>query len=180
MKFEELYEKYLDGTATEEEREYVEGEIEKARKLNDILDRQDARRVIEPVEEDEVKKAQKAFNFKALIRTVVVVTVVFLLMAGGVLGGVFGTAAVSAKEAIKISREEASEIAKNHVVNNLGVTVEVRVVEINSDIQVEFNLKKSYYEYDVDLVDANGFEYELIVNSIDGSVVVDDIDRDND
>ena len=89
MKFEELYEKYLDGTATEEEREYVEGEIEKARKLNDILDRQDARRVIEPVEEDEVKKAQKAFNFKALIRTVVVVTVVFLLMAGGVLGGVF-------------------------------------------------------------------------------------------
>ena len=38
MNFEELYEKYINGTATEEERAYVEAEIQKARRLTQLID----------------------------------------------------------------------------------------------------------------------------------------------
>ena len=48
MSFETLYEKYMNGTASEEERVYVEEEIAKARKLGEIL---------EAAEKDKAKSA---------------------------------------------------------------------------------------------------------------------------
>ena len=80
LNFDELYEKYRNGNATDEERAYVEAEISKARRLAQIIDDQDNKRVIEPVEQEQIKKSVSGFMRHTRIRIALIVTAILLLL----------------------------------------------------------------------------------------------------
>ena len=63
MDFEKAYEKYKDGVANEEEIVFVEQELEKARKMTEIIDAYEYKKAIsDDVDEAKIKKAQKKYE----------------------------------------------------------------------------------------------------------------------
>ena len=65
MDFEKAYEKYKDGVANEEEIVFVEQELEKARKMTEIIDAYEYKKAIsDDVDEAKIKKAQKKYAKK--------------------------------------------------------------------------------------------------------------------
>lgn len=179
MNFDELYEKYQRGEATEEEKNYVEGEIAKARKLAAIIDAADAKRVIEPAERETVKKAKKAFTVRATVRTVLIAVILLLLAAVAVTGSVFGVATHYAKTNAVVTREQAVELAKKYVAEyDTGIT-HLTLSEVDRELIWDGGLKKAYYEYEIELErSGNGrlVEYELLVDARTGAVTLTDVD----
>ena len=113
MNFEAIYQKYKDGTATDEERAFIDSEIEKARKISSILDPQEPPELNE-VEAETVKKAKKAFNLRSTLRTVVITVSCIAILAVLAFGAIFGTAYISANNAKNLSQEEAVDAAKSN------------------------------------------------------------------
>ncbi len=177
MKFEELYQKYIDGTATEEEKAFVEEEIAKAKKLSAIIDSQDAKRVVAPVEKDDVKKAKKQYTFRSIVMIVAVSFIALVVAAGAVCGGVFGTAVTSAKNLSHFeTTNEAGECAKRYVVNNLNDNGSLIVTEIDRSLVTREGLNKAYYTYEVEVQSLNGKEYDIVVDGRNGECKVIEID----
>ncbi len=177
MKFEELYQKYIDGTATDSEKAYVEEEIEKAKKLSAIIDSQDAKRVIAPVEKEEVQKAKKLFTLRSIITIVAVSLIALVVVAGAVCGGIFGTAVTSAKNLSHFeTTNEAGECAKRYIVNHLNDNGSLIVNEIDRDLIMNVGLNKAYYSYEVEIQSLNGKEYDILVDGRNGECKVIEID----
>ena len=63
MDFEKAYQNFLDGTATEEEIEFVRAEIKKAQALNDVIDNARGESAVKPADKNAVISAIKNFNF---------------------------------------------------------------------------------------------------------------------
>ena len=115
MNFDKVYEKYVNGTASEEEKLYIEEEISKARKLSEIIDEMDAKRVIEPADTEEVKKAtrfmRKKFSIRVLVISISVLVALSLLTTGALFAYVNG----KASQIEKYTKEECMEFAKKSV-----------------------------------------------------------------
>lgn len=177
MNFDELYEKYRNGSATEEERAYVESEISKARKLAAIIDEQDSKRVIEPAEEEKVKKSVNGFMRHTRIRIALVVTAILLLLSILCTVGFFAFAMIKASSNSVCTRDEAVERAKKWLADTYSdLRVEdLRVIEVDRDLALHHGLSRAYFEYDVE-IEYNGNEYEFWIDSSDGEVRL--VDRD--
>lgn len=177
MDFEELYKKVQDGTATEEEKAYVDDKI---LRISRILDEPVGKSPeIELADEATVRAARKRFSMRSTIRTVVVVLCVLAVIAGGICGYIFGTAIPAAKSSVKISRDEAVSIAKDCVTEYIGAEEKVDFIvhDVDRDLNTEAGLKNAVYHYEVELR-YNGYEYEVNVNGKSGYAVITDIDRD--
>ena len=183
MKFEELYEKYLQGTCTEEEKRFVENEIVRARAVNERLLSAHKEEVIRPADDKKVKKAKKKFSLKMAVTAAVVTLVVLVVVCGAVLGGVFGTAATAAKNGVKFSLEEGEKIAVDYAVEFLtdrypgftGSADKVIVKERERDFEITSKLKNSYYAYSYELIFGRT-EVEVRVNSRTGECRITDVD----
>lgn len=180
MSFEKAYEKYLDGTATEEEIAYVEEEIEKARRLSEIIESSNAKPV-EYAEADEecIKKAKKQHGIRSIITAFVVSVVVLMVVAGAVLGGVFGTAVGSAKKGVTVGEAQAKELAINYYRNNYYSTSgldKVIVTDFEKELEYTSNLAHSYYKYEIEVKQPGGYEIEIEVDSRTGEIVVVDVE----
>ncbi len=176
MSFEALYEKYQNGTATPEEVAYVEEEIAKARKMSEIMENYQTPQ-IEEASVEVVHKAKKKFTIKSAIRTAIIALVVLVVGAGAVLGGVFGTAASAAADKQIVSREGAEEIAMRCVVNNYPDVGNLRVRDVDKDLEIRGRLTSAYYKYNVDVVAQNGMEFEIEIDSRTGQAILEDVDR---
>lgn len=67
MDFEKAYEKYKDGVANEEEIVFVEQELEKARKMTEIIDAYEYKKAIsDDVDEAKIKKRKRSMQRKTL------------------------------------------------------------------------------------------------------------------
>ena len=111
MNYEDAFKNYENGTATEEEKAFVKAELAKAKSLGNMLE---AEVVEEPspiteAEVTEIKKAKKQFKIKHILFALGALALV-VIMVGAILGGVFGSAAVSAKEQIAVSKNQAIEL----------------------------------------------------------------------
>ena len=109
MNFEELYEKYLNKTATQEEIVYVESEIAKAKRLSAILDERDASRVIAPTETKTAKQSVKSFLKKTRLRVAAIVMIVTLLVSALAVGSFFTVATIKASSNSLCDKAEAIE-----------------------------------------------------------------------
>ena len=176
MNFEELYAKYINGSASEEEKRYVEEEIAKARKLSEIIDSLDAKRVVDTADRETVKRARKKVS-RRFLRTVIVTGIsLILLTALLVSGAVFGIASYFASKGIEYSKSEAGDIAKRAVINYTDSRAdEFVVVDIDKELRINAKLSKSVYVYEVSVV-CDGIEYELDVDPRSGRAVITDID----
>lgn len=176
MNFDELYEKYTNGTATDEEKRYVEEEIAKARKLSEILDSADAKRVIEPADKETVKKARKRVGRRAVMMVTVISAAVILVLSILASAVVYASASHYASRGVEYTKSDAGEIAKRAVINYVSsVTGEIMVTDIDRELEIRSDLKKSFYVYEVS-VRHNGVEYEIEVDPRSGTARIADID----
>ena len=113
MNYEEAFRHYREGTATEEEKAFVQEEIAKAKALSSLMDDQGLAVKPAPIKEadaKEVKDAKQHLVWKRVLAGLLAV-IVLLVALGAILGGVFGSAAAYANDNIAVSRTEARDIA---------------------------------------------------------------------
>lgn len=171
MDFENAYQKFLDGTATPEEVEFVRSEIRKAKELSEIIDMGKA-------DDEKVKKAAKKFSLKMAITTVCIVLVTLVVAAGIVLGSVFGVAVGGAKRNTSVvSQEEVKQIALDYIKTELNIDEEAIGWKIERDLEMTSKLKNSYYIYEVDVNTSRGKEIELEIDGRNGKVIYVEVDR---
>ncbi len=185
MRFDELYEKYLNNECTDEEKAFVEGELAKAMIVNEAVN---GRKVeLKPAEDAKIKKVKKKFGWKMLLTAFIVTVAVLLVATGAVLGGVFGTAVGSAKKSDALGMDKASEQAADFVYAYLtgnGYYSGTKEAMVVKDKEREFKmttpLKNSVYVYEFEILayGANGdvYEVEVELNSATGKCEIVDID----
>ena len=183
MDFEKIYQKYKDGTATEEEKKLVEEEIRKAKMINDLLEEKSEEEsaencdvVSKQFDSQKIKEALKYFNIKQFIKTTVIVVVVVVALSVLAVGTIFGIAFYNANASENITQEQAVALAKESMATYLGTTPDkIMVGEVDKDIEMSLNLTKSRYVYEVEMTYPDG-EYTFVVNTESGYVRIDDFD----
>ena len=190
MNYEDAFKNYENGTATEEEKAFVKAELAKAKSLGNMLE---AEVVEEPspiaeAEVTEIKKAKKQFKIKHILFALGALALV-VIMVGAILGGVFGSAAVSAKEQIAVSKNQAIEVGKiglldwlndmrNDSNGQLGLPGgtytytldEIRYDGLDQDFVYELPLGDSHYVYKIEF-EVRHEDYIVHVDSRDGKVI---------
>ncbi|MBE6639485.1 MAG: hypothetical protein E7616_08590 [Ruminococcaceae bacterium] len=177
MNFDVVYEKYLNGTATEEEKAYIEAEIAKAKKLNAIIDQLDAKRVIQPAETKEVKQATKTMKKKFGIRAAAVSLAVLVILVLLIIGSIFTYIHIKAANKAEYTKNECIELAKKSVNDHSDViSTDLVVMGIDRDLRVyDGKLSRAVYIYEIEV--RKGFlEYEVEVNTATGETVIVDVD----
>ena len=85
MSFEKIYEKYTLGTATEEEKKFVEEEIAKARKLSEIIDgKKTDGAILADADVATIKKARKRHSVKFALKALAISLAVAVTAVGAV------------------------------------------------------------------------------------------------
>lgn len=178
MSFEESYRKYEDGTATPEERKYVEEEIAKARALTAILDKADAARedVIGRADRDKVKRARRSFGKRLTVKIVILSLACLLVLSALTVGILYGTAVSAARRSAEYDLTDAGELAKKCVVDHVdGVAVSCTVTETDRDLRYGSKLSQSYFVYEIEVV-CGQTQYEVEVNASTGYARITDVD----
>ncbi len=163
MKFEELYKKYQNGTATREERAYVENELKKAKEVAETLNK--APQIAEVGEED-IKKIKKTFRFKTMLIAGIVTCAVIVVILAVVLGVVFGISVPAAKAADNLSEIEAINIAKEALAKSQYGAF-VGIDDIDYELEIESPLTDSYYRYEIEIETSYGKEVTYHVSTKD-------------
>lgn len=199
MNYEDAFRHYKEGTATEEEKAFVQDELARARALSTLLDDQSLNVKAEPIKEadaKEVREAKQQFLWKRVLAGVLSITILLVILAA-VLGGVFGAAAGYAKKSVVVGVDEARALAEHYAWDRAtteGVYVlrngqRVQMLfegdamysetarDIDEKFQFENNLVDSYYVYRIevkgfDSVNHYEWEYEIDVNSKTGTCTV--------
>ncbi|MBE6673213.1 MAG: hypothetical protein E7599_06810 [Ruminococcaceae bacterium] len=178
MNFDQVYEKYLNGTATEEEKAYVEAEIAKAKKLSEIIDSLEAKRVIESADTEKVKAATRTMKKKFGLRAALISLLVLVILGLSITVSILGYVNLKAHNAAEYDKQECFELAKK-CVNDHGdvLSTDLAVVEWDRDLRiVNGKLSKAIYVYEIE-VRKGTVEYEVEVNSRTGEAVIVDVDR---
>ncbi len=177
MNFDVVYEKYLNGTATEEEKAYIEAEIAKAKKLNAIIDSMDAKRAIAPAETEEVKRATRTMKKRFGLRVLAIVLAVLIGATVIVVGTMVGYVHVKASGRAQYNRSDCIELAKKSIADHSDVvSTELFVGDVDREVRF-YNGKFSdaTYVYEIE-VHKGAVEYEVTVNTATGQAVIVDVD----
>ena len=164
MDFKSAYKKFLEGTATPEETEFVRNELAKARAVNDIDTAIKDNVVFSEKNSEEVKNVVKKTKKKSLLKTICISVASLVVITGAVLGTVFGIAVTSANKTMKYTLDKACEIAVTEVKQKFSLN-EAKVTKREKDFRMEVNLTKSYYIYDIEVNDLKGTDYDVEISS---------------
>ena len=177
MNFEELYEKYKAGTASVEERAAVLKEIEAARRVSAILEKEEPQGGVQiaPADRETVKKAKKAFDLRTTVRTVVICAICVAVLGALACGAIFGTAIVSAHRARNLTEEQAIEAAKALLATHVegSALTDMIVSDAESELDMQIKLTDTVYVYEIELQLGN-YRYEVDVSAKTGYAVISD------
>lgn len=180
MDFKETYKKYLAGDATDEEKAFVEAEIEKARTVNaEILKASE----IKPETPEEKIKAKKQKTLRQTIRTIVISVIVFFVISTIMVGAVGVIAISNAKknlntdenQAITLATEQAYIYARDNL-QYAGSMEQMAVKKETKELEWRFPFKNCHYSYEFEFM-AGYTEIEVVVNADTGKASITDIDR---
>jgi len=179
MDFKETYKKYLDGTATEEEKAFVEAEIEKARMVNaEILSSSDTEKISE-----EKLKAKKKKSLRQTIKTIIISLIVFAIVFVILIGSVGIFAITNAKknyhtdenQAVSLALEQAYIYARDNL-HYAGSMEQMVIKRETKELEWRFPLRKCHYSYEFEFI-AGYTEIDITVNADTGRAVITDVDR---
>lgn len=198
MNYDDAFKHYKEGTANDEEKEFVKQEIAKARALASLLEDDSVSAnaaEIKRADAEEIKAAKKEFSWRGMLIGLIAM-IVLIVAVGVVLGCVFGAAAGYANDSIAVTKEAAVEYAKAAAYadatdpNKFGPAVFVgdntffldeKYSDIDRKFNIEANLQQSYYTYSIEVkgYDENGFEweYKIGVDTRTGNCIVLDFEK---
>lgn len=198
MNYDDAFKHYKEGTANDEEKEFVKQEIAKARALASLLEDDSVSAnaaEIKRADAEEIKAAKKEFSWRGMLIGLIAM-IVLIVAVGVVLGCVFGAAAGYANDSIAVTKETAVEYAKAAAYadatdpNKFGQAVFVgdntffldeKYSDIDRKFNIEANLQQSYYTYSIEVkgYDENGFEweYKIGVDTRTGNCIVLDFEK---
>lgn len=167
MDFKSAYKKFLEGTATPEETEFVRNELAKARAVNDIDAAIKDNVVFSEKNSEEVKNVVKKTKKKSVLKTICISVASLVVITGAVLGTVFGIAVTSANKTMKYTLDEACDTAVTAVKQEFKLS-KANVTKREKDFRMVVDLTKSYYIYDIEVNDLKGTDYDVEFSSKDG------------
>ena len=166
MDFEKAYEKFLNGTASPEEIEFVRSEMKKANDINGILNSVKSEGATNEAERSDVKRAMKSFWKKDVLKTLIIVGCSVLVLAIGISMAIGIPILNSAKDNLNYTASEAKEIALEYVADKYPEGVEkIKVHKTERELEVEGRIKNARYIYVIEVY--NGIN-EVIEIEIDG------------
>ena len=198
MNYDDAFKHYKEGTANDEEKEFVKQEIAKARALASLLEDDSVSAnaaEIKRADAEEIKAAKKEFSWRGMLIGLIAM-IVLIVAVGVVLGCVFGAAAGYANGSIAVTKEEAVEYAKAAAyadatdpkkfgqavfVGDNTFFLDEKYSDIDRKFNIEANLQQSYYTYSIEVkgYDENGFEweYKIGVDTRTGNCIVLDFEK---
>lgn len=174
MDFEKAYQKFLEGTATQEEIDFVRAEMKKAKAINDVIDDVNTDEKIVKAEQEDVQKAVKKFKIKDTIKLFVIVFASLFVVAGIVLASIFIPAYNNAQENLNVSEKQAKQMAIEYVINNDNNANQdkVRIREFEREFEYNGRAKKAHYVYVMEVYDGVDNVYEIEINAKTGELFV--------
>lgn len=177
MDFEKAYQNFLNGTATEEEIEFVRSEIKKAQALNDIIDNAKGESVVKKADKNEVKRAIKSFNLRDTVKTLIIVFSSLLLVSAITFLAIFIPIYNTAKDNLNVTAAEAKEIATQYMVEKTGIAREDVVIrDFDRDLEVEGRIKNARFIYTMDVYNGYDNSYEIEIDGKTGKILEADKD----
>ena len=172
MDFEKAYQKFIDGTASPEEVEFVRSEMKKANDINSILTNVKNEGATNNAEKETVKKAMKTYRKKDTLKILLIVCSSILVLAIGI-GCAVGIPILSnAKSNLNFTWEEAESIAIAYMASEYPETsgkIEVRRVE--KELEVDGRIKNARYIYVLDVYNGKNNVFEIEIDSKTGNII---------
>ncbi len=177
MILKECFEKIKNGTATEEEKSFVEKELDTILKIKSILDNPPDEPVVAEAEHGTILRARKLYERRTYIKIFIIVIITLLLIAALVCGIIFIPSCTSASRRMKYDRDDAIEIAYEYIAENYGEDRnDFSVRDADRKLRINGSLSDAVYVYEIEL--RNEFRiYELGVSSKNGAVELLDYDE---
>ena len=180
MNFDEALRHMQEGTATDEEKAYVEEKLQSANRSV----KSDAPRIIENPKPAKIK-GQKRERSKFF--TLVAVIIAIFLVLGAIFAGVFGSAAASAKKVEVISKADAQIIAQEYVYglaknDSMGLPLvtsieDVILYDIDHDLHYDpAKPANSYYVYEI-IYNVMGATIEVELDTRNGNCRTTEVDN---
>lgn len=168
MDFEKAYQKFLNGTASPEETEFVRSEMKKASEVNDILANVKRDGATAAAEKETVRRAIKTYRKKDTIKILIIVCASLLVLAIGV-GLAVGIPILSnASDNMLYTVDQAKEIALEHI---SGRYPNAEIYSVERELEVEGRIKNARYIYVLDVYNGINEVIEIEVDSKTGRIL---------
>lgn len=162
MNFQEAYEKVQNGTATEEEKLFVENEMQKANQIQSVVSADN-------------KKNKKEFKYKTALKISLITLCSLALVAVIALAVIFVPFFKMASSNQNYTKEECIELAKNSLTEN-GIDIsDLSIHGVDRELHMNYTIDDAVYIYEMEFENFL-HEYDVKVNSKTGAVLIDDID----
>ena len=172
MDFEKAYQKFINGTASPEETEFVRSEMKKANDINDILTNVKNEGATNTAEKETVKKAMKTYRKKDTLKILLIVCCSLLVLAIGI-GCAIGIPILSnAKSNMNYTAEQAKAIAVEYLSARYPANADgIEVYRVEKELEVEGRIKNARYIYVLDVYNGVNEVFEIEIDSKTGNII---------
>ena len=172
MEFEKAYQKFLNGTASPEEIEFVRNEMKRANDINGILANAKKDGATSNAEKETVKKAIKTYWRKDTLKILIIVCSVVLVVAIGISLAIGIPIYSNAEKNLNYSYEEAETIVTNYILQNYPEsTGKIEVLRIEKELEVDGRIKNAHYIYTFEVHNGKDRVFEIEVDSKTGKIL---------
>ena len=172
MDFEKAYQKFLNGTATPEEMEFVRSEMKKANEINDILVNVKNEGATNVAEKETVKNAMKTYWKKDTLKILLIVCCSVLVLAIGVACAIGIPILSSAKNNMNYTAKQAESIATEYLAEKYpGSAEKIEVYRVERELEVEGRIKNARYIYVLDVYNGSNNVFEIEIDSKTGNII---------
>lgn len=172
MNFENAYQKFLNGTASPEEIEFVRSEMKKANEINDILTNVKKEGATNVAEQQTVKKAMKTYRKKDTLKILVIVGCAMVALMVALACAIGIPVLTKAKNNTNYTREQAKEIAVSYVAEKFPEgAANIKVKEIERELEVNGRVKNARYIYVVEVYNGLNEDFEIEIDGKTGKII---------
>jgi len=168
MDFEKAYQKFLNGTASPEEVEFVRSEMKKANDINGILTNVKNEGATNTAEKETVKKAMKTYFRKDTVKILLIVCASVLALSIVIACSVGIPILSNAKSNVNFTAEEAKAIAIEHLSERYPNS---EVLRVERELEVEGRIKNARYIYVVEVYNGVNNVLEIEIDSKTGKII---------
>lgn len=175
MDFEKAYQKFINGTASPEETEFVRSEMKKANDVNEILTSVKKEGATNNAEKETVKKAIKSFWKKDTLKILLIVSCSLIVLAIAIACAIGIPVLNNAKGNMNYTEEQAKAIAIEYLADKYPESsAKIEVFRVEKELEVEGRIKNARYIYILDVYNGTNNVIEIEIDSKTGNII--DID----